>query len=60
LSPEDTVRFDDHLLTCPPCTDYLAQMRVTIALAGELDRAAVKKQVEAKLIDLFRRWHQKT
>jgi anti-sigma factor RsiW len=38
LSAEDRVRFEKHLLTCPPCTEYLAQMRTTIELAAELAR----------------------
>jgi hypothetical protein len=62
LSAEDRVRFESHLENCPPCTAYLAQMRVTLALARGLDRAAVNDDVEHKLeenlLDLFRRWHQ--
>jgi anti-sigma factor RsiW len=34
--PEPTRRvFEDHLEDCPPCRDYLASYRTTIALAAE-------------------------
>jgi anti-sigma factor RsiW len=60
LPPAERVRFDAHLLTCRPCTSYLAQMTATLELAGELDKAAATKDVEQQLVSLFRRWqHQK-
>jgi hypothetical protein len=36
LPPDDRVRFEQHLLVCPPCTLHLGQVRATIALAAEL------------------------
>jgi anti-sigma factor RsiW len=61
LSPPDRVRFEKHLLTCPPCTEYLAQIQTTRALAAELGPRAHSTpkgdDVERKLVDLFRRWH---
>jgi len=52
-------RFEAHLLTCPPCTSYLAQMKTTLELAGALGRETATKDVEQQLVTLFRRWHQK-
>ena len=59
LPAPDRARFEAHLLTCPPCTSYLAQMKATLALAGELDAAPATDDVEQQLTRLFRRWHQK-
>jgi anti-sigma factor RsiW len=59
LPAADRVRFEAHLLTCPPCTSYLAQMKTTLELAGELGRETATKDVEQQLVTLFRRWHQK-
>jgi anti-sigma factor RsiW len=59
LPAADRARFDAHLLTCPPCTSYLAQMKTTLALAGELDAAPATEDVGQQLTSLFRRWHQK-
>jgi anti-sigma factor RsiW len=60
LPAADRVRFDAHLVTCPPCTSYLAQMKTTLELASELGKeTATPKDVEQHLVSLFRRWHQK-
>jgi hypothetical protein len=59
LAPADRVRFEKHLLTCPPCTAYLGQMRTTVELAGELGRRPPDDEVEQTLVNMFRRWHQK-
>jgi hypothetical protein len=61
LPAAEMVRFEKHLLTCPPCTAYLAQMRATLELAHELGQspAAQDAAVEQELLSLFRRWHPK-
>jgi len=59
LEPEGRVRFEKHLLTCPPCTAYLAQMRTTLEIAGAIGAAPPTQEVEQKLVGLFRRWHEK-
>jgi anti-sigma factor RsiW len=63
LEAADRVRFEKHLLTCPPCTAYLAQVQATRALASELghrDPALPSDEhVERQLAELFRRWHAK-
>jgi anti-sigma factor RsiW len=63
LAPPDRVRFEKHLLTCPPCTAYLAQIQATRALAAELGPAAPPApsdgEVERRLVGLFRGWRGK-
>jgi len=59
LEPKGRVRFEKHLLTCPPCTAYLAQMRTTLEIAGELGTAPPTQDVEQELVGMFRRWHGK-
>jgi anti-sigma factor RsiW len=59
LAASERARFERHLETCPPCTSYVAQMKATRALAGELDAPPVTEHVEQELARLFRRWHQK-
>ena len=61
LPPHDLVRFEQHLLTCPPCTAYLAQMTTTLELAAELGPAGAPAadEIPQQLADLFRRWHEK-
>jgi anti-sigma factor RsiW len=61
LDAANRVRFEKHLLTCPPCTDYLAQMRTTLAIASGrgLEKAPPSTEVQRELVTLFRRWHGK-
>jgi anti-sigma factor RsiW len=59
LDAANRVRFEKHLLTCPPCTAYLAQMRTTLAIVGGLDKAPPSTEVQRELVTLFRRWHGK-
>ena len=59
LGAEGRVRFEKHLLTCPPCTAYLAQIRTTLELAGALDKAAPSEDTKLELVRMFRRWHGK-
>ena len=60
LLASERVRFEKHLLTCPSCTTYLAQMRTTLALVGELGQAPTSQgAVEQGLLGLFRRWQSK-
>jgi anti-sigma factor RsiW len=55
LPPEEQVRFEQHLLTCPPCTAYLAQMRAVVALTGTLGAAGQS----ADAVEVFRRWRRR-
>ena len=56
LSPAARRRFEAHLAGCPHCTEYLAQMRATIKLAGQLTRADLSPGMQEELIALYRRW----
>ncbi len=63
LAAADRVRFEKHLLTCPPCTAYLTQVQATRALASELGRAETPVPTDGdvvrRLAGVFRRWHGK-
>ena len=56
LSPADRRRFETHLADCPHCTEYLAQMRETIRLAGRVEPADLTPQARDEIVDLYRRW----
>jgi anti-sigma factor RsiW len=49
-------RFEAHLAACPHCTEYLAQMRETIRLAGRLEPEDLTPQAREEFTDLYRRW----
>jgi anti-sigma factor RsiW len=49
-------RFEKHLAGCPHCTEYLAQISVTIRLAGQVTPEDLTPQMREDLTDLYRRW----
>jgi anti-sigma factor RsiW len=56
LPDADRLRFEVHLATCPLCTEYLAQMRETVARLGTLDETNLSQDTREKLIAAFRDW----
>jgi len=56
LSPADRSRFEEHLAACPHCAEYLAQIRETIRLAGQVTPEDLTPQMRTDLMDLYRRW----
>jgi anti-sigma factor RsiW len=56
LSAADRQRFERHLAGCPHCTEYLAQMRETIRLAGRVAPEDLTPVMLTDLTDLYRRW----
>jgi anti-sigma factor RsiW len=56
LSRKDRRRFEAHLSGCDHCTEFLQQMRATIAVTGSLvddDQSEVR---QSELLGLFRQW----
>jgi anti-sigma factor RsiW len=58
LTRSDRRRFDRHLRGCPNCTNYLAQMRETIARTGRLRPDDVSPEALDELTALFHRWSE--
>ena len=58
LDERDRLRLEAHLADCPHCTEYLAQMRATIAAAGHVEPDDLEPEALDDLVDLFRRWKQ--
>ncbi len=56
LSPRDRQRLDAHLAGCPHCTDYLAQMRTTIAAAGRVQPDDLPPEALDDLVALYWAW----
>jgi len=48
--------FEAHLAGCPHCTEYLAQMRETIRLAGRLEPEDLTLEQRDEFVELYRRW----
>ena len=59
LAPRDRARLEAHLADCPHCSEYLAQLRATIASAGRVDLDEIDELdpvVLDELVALYRRW----
>jgi anti-sigma factor RsiW len=56
LTADEQARFEAHLDGCPHCTEYLRQMRVTIAAVGRVEPEALSPQVQDDLVALYRSW----
>lgn len=58
LPPRDVARFEEHVVSCPPCRAHLAQMRSTIELVGRIPEESVSAEAEQDLLEAFRKWKQ--
>jgi anti-sigma factor RsiW len=54
LPPAEREAVELHLNLCDGCTDYLLQLRLAIALTGELPADALPPQLEEELCQAFR------
>jgi anti-sigma factor RsiW len=56
MDPRERLRFEAHLEECPYCINYLAQMRETIAVLGELTEDSISSDARGELLAAFRDW----
>jgi predicted anti-sigma-YlaC factor YlaD len=56
LSPVDRARFEEHVLTCPPCRSHIEQMRTTLRLLGRVPEESLSPGAERSLLEAFRDW----
>jgi anti-sigma factor RsiW len=49
-------RLEAHLAACPHCSEFLRQLRDTIAAAGHVEPEAIDDATRDDLVDLYRRW----
>jgi anti-sigma factor RsiW len=54
LPEELRARFEEHLSYCPPCREYLAQMRATMEITGRLTESDVPPETMDALMRAFR------
>jgi len=55
LDPVDRERFEEHLVFCDGCENYLEQMRTTIRLTGRVEDE-LPARLRAELLEAFRGW----
>jgi anti-sigma factor RsiW len=55
LDPTDRERFEEHLVFCDGCENYLEQMRTTIRLTKNVEHP-LPDELQEKLMAAFRGW----
>jgi len=58
LEERDKARFEEHVMTCPPCHAHIDQMRRTIVVLGQLTEESLSDDAEHDLLEAFRGWRQ--
>ena len=56
LSHRDRTRLETHLAACPHCTEYLAQIRAVIDVAGQVGPDDLDPAALDELVELYRNW----
>jgi len=56
LDSRDADRLEAHLADCPHCSEYLAQLRVTIDTLGRVEPDDLPDEALDELVGLYRRW----
>jgi anti-sigma factor RsiW len=56
LPEADRARFEAHLAECPHCEEYVAQIRQTIDIVGELTAEMISLERRQQLLEAFRGW----
>lgn len=56
LPPAARRRLEGHLAACPHCSEYLAQLRVTVDALGHVEPDDLSEEALDELVDLYRRW----
>ena len=59
LSERDRERFEEHVVFCGGCSNYLDQMRRTVELTGRLTEDDLSHGAETGLLAAFRGWKER-
>jgi anti-sigma factor RsiW len=56
LPPAERRRFEQHLVACEGCMNYLDQMRQTIRMVGRISGESIPASTRQRLLRAFRDW----
>ena len=56
LPAAERLRFERHIAICPPCRGYLAQMRKTLQVSGQVTEESLAPETRAALLQAFQDW----
>jgi anti-sigma factor RsiW len=58
LPLRDAARLEAHLSGCPHCSEYLAQLKAVIDVAGGIEPDDLPTETLEELVGLYRAWHE--
>lgn len=58
LSIRDARRLEEHLAACPHCSEYLAQLRITIDALGHVEVSDLPAEALDEFVELYRAWRE--
>lgn len=58
LPAGDAARLEQHLAACPHCSEYLAQIRATIAALGRVEPDDLSDEAVDELVALYDQWQR--
>jgi Putative zinc-finger len=56
MPAEERTMFEEHLVFCVPCVNYLGQVRHTVELVGGLREEDLSGEARGALLEAFRGW----
>jgi len=56
LGDAERTRFENHIGACQGCSNYLDQMRETIAVVGRIETDDLSDEARSELLAAFRGW----
>ena len=56
LDSRDRARLEAHLADCPHCSEYLAQLQITVDALGHVEPEDLPDETVDELVELYRRW----
>ena len=56
LTDAERERFEEHVVVCSGCANYLDQIRMTIELAGRVTVDDLMEETKTELLEAFRDW----
>ena len=56
LRTRDRARLERHLAACPHCSEYLAQLRITVDALGQAEPTDLSDEALDEFVALYRQW----
>ena len=58
LGDAERMRFEEHVRACRGCSNYLEQLRETIAVVGRIETEDLSDEAKSELLAAFRGWNR--